>query len=72
MIKWKLTEVMARHRIKAKDLAIDMGYTAASVSTLRKGSMPRLREETLDRLLISLNRMAEEKVEVSDLIQWKD
>lgn len=48
MIRWKLNEVMARKRVRNKDLAEDLGITENSVYRLRKvDSMPRLTPERL-------------------------
>ncbi|WP_226890023.1 helix-turn-helix domain-containing protein [Nostoc sp. MG11] len=55
MIVWKLNEVMARQRIKNKDLATFLGIDENSVSRLRKtDEMPRLTAERLNGLCIAL------------------
>lgn len=55
MIVWKLNEVMARQRIKNKDLAAFLGIDENSVSRLRKtDEMPRLTAERLNGLCIAL------------------
>ncbi|WP_338421220.1 helix-turn-helix domain-containing protein [Nostoc parmelioides] len=56
MICWKLNEVMARKRLKNKDLAQMLGITENSVYRLRKvDSMPRLAPERLNGICKALN-----------------
>jgi putative transcriptional regulator len=51
MIRWKLNEVMARKRIKSKDLAELIGITEVSLYRLRKtDEMPRLTPERLNSI----------------------
>jgi putative transcriptional regulator len=57
LIRWNLNEVMARYDIRASDLAQEMGVSNNSVSNLRTRSMPRLSEETLDKLCRALNKL---------------
>ncbi|MBD2512642.1 MULTISPECIES: helix-turn-helix domain-containing protein [Nostoc] len=74
LIKWKLKEVMARHNIKARDLAAEMGVSANSVSNLRNArTMPRLDGEILNNLCECLNRLAQDlegEITPSDLISY--
>lgn len=60
VIKWRLNEVMARHDISATSLAESMQVSLNAVSNLRKKGMPRLSEETLNKLLNSLNSLSQE------------
>ncbi|MBD2254713.1 helix-turn-helix domain-containing protein [Nostoc parmelioides FACHB-3921] len=56
VICWKLNEVMARKRLKNKDLAQMLGITENSVYRLRKvDSMPRLAPERLNGICKALN-----------------
>lgn len=49
VIRWKLNEVMARKRVRNKDLAEALGITENSVYRLRKvDEMPRLTPERLN------------------------
>ena len=72
LIKWRLSEVMARYGIRAKDLATEMEITLNSVSNLRGRSMPRLSEETLNNLLNALNKLKDEDgvITPNDLIAY--
>ncbi|WP_341532114.1 helix-turn-helix transcriptional regulator (plasmid) [Nostoc sp. UHCC 0302] len=74
LIKWRLKEVMARHNVKARDLAAEMGVSANSVSNLRNArTMPRLDGEILNNLCESLNRLAQDlegEITPSDLIGY--
>jgi DNA-binding Xre family transcriptional regulator len=59
LIKWRLREVMARYRIKAKDLAKELGISSNAVSNLRLSeSMPRLDGDSLNNLCNALNKLA--------------
>ncbi|MFN6460824.1 MAG: helix-turn-helix transcriptional regulator [Nostoc sp. DedVER02] len=56
VIRWKLNEVMARKRIKSKDLAELVGITEVSLYRLRKtDEMPRLTPERLNSICRFLN-----------------
>lgn len=74
LIKWRLKEVMARHNIKARDLADEMGVSANSVSNLRNArTMPRLDGEILNNLCEALNRLAQDlegEITPTDLITY--
>lgn len=51
MIRWKLNEVMAKSRVRNKDLAQALGITDTSVSRLRKrDDMPQLKPKRLNDL----------------------
>lgn len=64
---------MARYGIKASDLAEAMNISKNSVSNLRGYEMPRLTEETLNKLLLSLNRLKTEPglITPNDLIDFQ-
>jgi putative transcriptional regulator len=72
LIRWRLNEVMARHDIRAKELAEEMEVSQSAISNLRKRSMPRLSEETLDKLCRALNKLSQEKTTITpgDLIEY--
>ncbi|MEY3255349.1 MAG: hypothetical protein RLZZ29_480 [Cyanobacteriota bacterium] len=56
VILWKLNEVMARKRVRNKDLAEALGITENSVYRLRKvDEMPRLTPERLNGICKALN-----------------
>ncbi|MGH7999939.1 MAG: helix-turn-helix domain-containing protein [Brasilonema sp.] len=56
VIRWKLNEVMARKRVKNKDLAEALSITENSVYRLRKvDEMPRLTPERLNGICAALN-----------------
>ena len=56
-IRWRLKEVMARHDIKAGDLAAIMEVSANAIANLRRFEMPRMTEERLNQLLNALNTL---------------
>lgn len=65
VIRWKLNEVMARKRIRNKDLAKDLGITETSIYRLRKtDEMPRLSPERLNGLCAAL------KCQPGELLEW--
>ncbi|AFZ30665.1 helix-turn-helix domain protein [Gloeocapsa sp. PCC 7428] len=72
LIRWRLNEVMARHDIRAKQLAEEMEVSPTTVSNLRKRNMPRLTEETLDKLCKALNSLSREGIPITpgDLIEY--
>lgn len=74
LIKWRLREVMARYRIKAIDLAKEIGVSPNSVSNLRNSdSMPRLDGSSLNNLCNALNKLAinlEEEITPFTLIDY--
>ena len=50
---------MARYKIKAKDLAKELGQTPNSISNLRNNdTMPRLDGDSLNNLCNALNKLA--------------
>lgn len=56
VIRWKLNEVMARKRVRNKDLAEALGITENSVYRLRKvDEMPRLTPERLNGICRALD-----------------
>jgi putative transcriptional regulator len=56
VIRWKLNEVMARKRVRNKDLAEALGITENSVYRLRKvDEMPRLMPERLNGICKALD-----------------
>lgn len=56
VIRWKLNEIMARKRVRNKDLAKVLGITENSVYRLRKvDDMPRLTPERLNGICKALN-----------------
>lgn len=65
VIRWKLNEVMARGRVRNKDLAEALGITENSVYRLRKSDeMPRLTPDRLNGICESL------RCQPGDLLEW--
>jgi DNA-binding Xre family transcriptional regulator len=65
VIRWKLNEVMARNRVRNKDLAEALDITENSVYRLRKvDEMPRLAPERLNGICAALN------CQPGDLLEW--
>lgn len=56
-LRWRLAELMARHRIQGKDLAQRWGKKPSWISKVKR-DMPRLDLQDLERLLESLNILA--------------
>ena len=69
LIRWRLREVMARYKIKTKDLAQELGRAPNSISNLRNSdTMPRLDGESLNNLCNALNRLAPDaQVEITPM-----
>ncbi|ODH03095.1 hypothetical protein A4S05_21110 [Nostoc sp. KVJ20] len=69
LIIWKLREVMARYKIKSKELAAELGVHPNSVTNLRKAeTMPRLDGEALDNLCNALNKLADTEISLMELV----
>jgi putative transcriptional regulator len=65
VIRWKLNELMARMRVRNKDLAEALSITENSVYRLRKtDEMPRLSPERLNGICTALN------CQPGDLMEW--
>lgn len=65
VIRWKLNEVMARNRVRNKDLAEALDITENSVYRLRKvDEMPRLAPDRLNGICAALN------CQPGDLLEW--
>jgi len=65
VIRWKLNEVMARKRIRNKDLAKALSITETSIYRLRKtDEMPRLSPERLNGLCAAL------ECQPGELLEW--
>ena len=73
LIRWQLIDVMDKHKIGASDLAEKMNVSKNSISNLRSTKMPRLTEERLNQLLLSLNCLRQPNspiIEPKDLIAF--
>ncbi len=73
LIRWRLNEVMARHRVLAKDLAEYLKISPTAVSGLRKAEvMPRIDGYRLEGLTRGINDLStlEEQITPYDLIEW--
>lgn len=65
VIRWKLNELMARKRIRNKDLAASLGITENSVYRLRRvDEMPRLSPERLNGICAVL------ECQPGELLEW--
>lgn len=66
VIHWKLNEVMARKRVRNKELAVALGISENSVYRLRKtDEMPRLTPERLNGICTALS------CQPGELLQWE-
>jgi putative transcriptional regulator len=73
LIRWRLNEVMARHRVTGKSLAEFLGISTNAMSSLRKAqAMPRIDGERLEQLCIGITRLSKigEKVLPYDLLEY--
>ncbi len=75
LIRWRLREVMARYKIKAKDLAEELGHSRNSISNMRNSdTMPRLDGYLLNDLCNALNKLApdlQQKISPMHLIDYE-
>ncbi|AFY58640.1 putative transcriptional regulator [Rivularia sp. PCC 7116] len=73
MIRWKLSELMARHRIKGKELANYLGISANSVSALKRAElMPEIGGERWEQICEAINELSclNEKCTPFDLVEY--
>ena len=73
VIRWKLSEMMARHRIKGKDLANYLGISANSISALKRAEvMPEIGGERWEQICEAINELShiDEKCTPFDLIEY--
>ncbi|BAS59907.1 hypothetical protein NIES2135_20640 [Leptolyngbya boryana NIES-2135] len=57
--KWKLAEVLARHKIKNKELAERLGVRPNTISDLKRAdSMPRIDGKKLDELAAAITALS--------------
>ncbi|MDJ0734320.1 MAG: helix-turn-helix domain-containing protein [Nostocaceae cyanobacterium] len=73
LIRWKLNEVMARHRVKGKDLANYLGISANAVSALRKAViMPEIGGQRWEQICLGVNELSSigEAITPLDLIEY--
>lgn len=73
LIRWKLSEVMARHRVLAKDLADFLGISRNAVSALRKAeTMPEIGGDRWEQVCSGINALSKigETITPFDLIEY--
>jgi putative transcriptional regulator len=73
LIRWKLSEVMARHRVQAKELAEFLAISNNAVSSLRGAKeMPRLDGKKLEKICTGITHLSKigEKVTPYDLLEY--
>jgi DNA-binding Xre family transcriptional regulator len=70
VIKWALREWMARHRIKSRDLALELGMHPNSVTRLKNADkLPRMDSDSLDNLCKALDKLSGTQVGLLDLME---
>ncbi|AFZ60984.1 helix-turn-helix domain-containing protein (plasmid) [Anabaena sp. PCC 7938] len=73
LIRWKLNEIMARHRVKGKDLANYLGISANAVSALRKAEIvPEIGGSRWELICLGINELSkiDETISPLDLIEY--
>jgi putative transcriptional regulator len=73
LIRWKLNEIMARHRVKGKDLAEYLGVSANAISGLRKAEiMPEIGGQRWENICLGINKLSKigEIISPLDLIEY--
>jgi len=73
--KWKLAELMARHRISNKELAAYLDMRPNSITDLKRAeSMPRINGEQLDRIAAAVTALSKigESIKGIDLLEDRD
>lgn len=73
LIRWKMSEIMARHRVKGKDLANYLGISANAVSSLRNAfEMPAIGGDRWEQICAGINELSQvsEAITPLDLIEY--
>jgi putative transcriptional regulator len=73
LIRWKLNEVMARHRVKGKDLADYLGISPNSVSLLKKATVfPEIGGERWEQICAGINELSQidELITPFDMVEY--
>jgi putative transcriptional regulator len=73
LIRWKLGEIMARHRVKGKDLATFLGVSANAMSSLRNAlTMPEIGGDRWEQICAGINELSTigETITPFDLIEY--
>lgn len=73
--RWRLNELMARHRVSGAALAKELGLSANAISALRNAeTLPQIGGERLDQIADALTKLSKSKVKASvrsvDLLEW--
>lgn len=72
-VKWKLRELMARHKLMNMTLAKELNVSNNSVSSLKLAdTMPRINGTDLDKLTKALSRLTGVSVTIFDLLEQTD
>ena len=70
MIRWRLSEVMARHKITGKALAEELDVRQESISNWKTSeSMPRINGKKVELLLEALTKLAGQTIVFADLYE---
>ncbi|MGK7948263.1 MAG: helix-turn-helix domain-containing protein [Xenococcaceae cyanobacterium] len=70
MIRWRLKEVMARHDIKGKELAEELGVNESAVSNWRTSkTIPRIGGERIEEICGALSKLAKKKISFIELVE---
>jgi putative transcriptional regulator len=72
-IRWKMSEVMARHRVKGKELSDYLGISANSISALKNALiMPEIGGDRWEQITQAINNLSkiEESITPLDLIEY--
>jgi putative transcriptional regulator len=73
LIRWKLSEIMARHRIKGKELANYIGISTNAMSALKNALvMPEIGGERWEQICAGINELSKigEVITPFDLIEY--
>ncbi|NEP56833.1 MAG: helix-turn-helix domain-containing protein [Symploca sp. SIO2G7] len=77
LIKWKLAELMAKHRVTGRELSKVIGRTESAITKLKGAKeLPRLSGNDLEKLLLGIERLADEDtltrpLTITDLVEWE-
>lgn len=76
LIKWKLAELMARHRVTGRELSKVIGRTESAITKLKRvNELPKLSGTDLENLLLGIEQLADKEtlsnpLQLEDLVEW--
>jgi len=71
-VRWKLRPILEAHGITPYRLMRESGLAQGTVYRLVKGDTSTVNTDTLDRVMVTLRRLTDEHVEITDLLEYTE